>query len=149
MQIDLTAEIVSAYVSNNQITPDNLPGLIQQVYKSLSGTSEPTYDVVMPFVPAVPISKSVHDDYIVCLEDGAQLKMLKRYLRMRYNLTPDQYRAKWGLPHDYPMTCRNYSQRRSELATERGVGFRRDVEVVVPVRRGRGAGRNPALVEAA
>ena len=148
MQIDLTAAIVSAYVSNNQITPDNLPGLIQQVYKSLFWTIDPTVDVVAPLIPAVPIRKSVHDDYIVCLEDGAQLKMLKRYLRMRYNLTPDQYRAKWGLPHDYPMTCRNYSQRRSELATENGLGFRRDVEVV-PVRRGRGAGRNPALVEAA
>ena len=122
MQIDLTADIVSAYVANNQVQADTLPTLIQQVYKSLSGAVEPTVEVVEPLVPAVPIRKSVQDDYIVCLEDGTRLKTLKRYLMRVYGLTAEAYRARWGLPHDYPMVAPALSRVRSSIAKSNQLG---------------------------
>ena len=125
MQSDLlllVGQIVSAYVSNNQVQADLLPGLIQQVYKSLDVPSDPEPVIAEPPQPAVPIKRSVHPDYIICLEDGAKLKMMKRYLQSRYNMTPDQYRERWGLSPDYPMVAPNYAQQRSTLAKSIGLG---------------------------
>jgi predicted transcriptional regulator len=127
--LGLTAQIVSAHVGNNKVSTAELPTLIQQVYLALNGSSagsssaqaRPTVAAERPR-PAVPISKSVFTEYIVCLEDGKKLKMLKRYLRARYGLTPDAYRAKWNLPADYPMTAPNYAARRSDFAKQIGLG---------------------------
>lgn len=118
----LTSEIVAAHVSNNTVAVADLPGLIEQVYKTLSsvgGAAEPAVD--RP-TPAVPIRKSVTPDYIVCLEDGKKLKMLKRHLKTAYDMTPDEYRERWGLPSDYPMVAPNYAKQRSKLAKEIGLG---------------------------
>lgn len=119
--LELTAEIVSAHVSNNSVPLSELPGLIQEVYRTLSavGRGAPAPDKPQP---AVPIKKSVFPDYIICLEDGKKLKMLKRHLKTAYNMTPEQYRERWGLPPDYPMVAPNYAQRRSELAKKIGLG---------------------------
>jgi len=122
----LTTEIVSAHVANNELAASDLPGLIEQVYAALSriaGGAAPAVVAERP-EPAVPIKKSVAPDYIVCLEDGKKLKMLKRYLKTRYDLTPDEYRARWGLPSDYPMVAPNYAAQRSELAKKIGLGSR-------------------------
>jgi predicted transcriptional regulator len=114
-------EIVAAYVSKNPVAADDLPGLIRSVHATLGGFAgmEPP---PLPREPAVSIKKSVKPDYIVCLEDGKKLKMLKRYLRAKYDLSPDAYRAKWGLPADYPMTAPNYAAKRSEFAKKFGLG---------------------------
>jgi predicted transcriptional regulator len=120
--LSLVGQIVSAYVSNNQVQADHLPGLIQQIYKSLDVPAEPKPVVAERPQPAVPIKRSVHPDYIVCLEDGAQLKMLKRYLQTRYNMTPEQYRERWGLGPDYPMVAPSYAEKRSTLAKAAGLG---------------------------
>ncbi len=117
----LTARIVSALVSGNQVASGALPALIREVYHSLATASEGHAKVEAP-VPAVPIKKSVFPDYIVCLEDGKKLKMLKRHLQTSYHMTPEAYRTRWGLPADYPMTAPNYAKRRSELAKEIGLG---------------------------
>ena len=118
----LTTEIVAAHVSNNTVALGDLPQLINQVYNSLATIGvAPAVPAVRP-QPAVSIKKSVQADYIVCLEDGKKLKMLKRYLRARYNISPDEYRAKWGLPADYPMTAPNYAAKRSEFAKKFGLG---------------------------
>ena len=119
--LGLTAQIVSAHVSNNSVAPDALPGLIQEVYRSLSGVGK---DPVQPDKPqpAVPVKKSVFPDHIVCLEDGKKLKMLKRHLKTSYNMTPEQYREKWQLPPDYPMVAPNYAKHRSSLAKKIGLG---------------------------
>ncbi len=119
--LGLTAQIVSAHVSNNSVTPDALPALIQDVYRTLSGVGK---DVVQPDKPqpAVPVKKSVFPDHIVCLEDGKKLKMLKRHLKTAYNMTPEQYRERWGLPTDYPMVAPNYARHRSSLAKKIGLG---------------------------
>ena len=122
--LDHAAAIVSSYVSQNQIMQGDLPALIRSVFAALSGISEPQVDS-SPAVaqsPAVPIKKSVTNEYIICLEDGAKLKMLKRYLRTQYDLTPDQYRAKWGLPNTYPMVAPNYAAMRSDMAKRIGLG---------------------------
>ena len=126
--LGLTAQIVSAHVSKNQVGTDALPSLIQSVYRSLStvGEIEPAAAPVQ--APAVPIKKSVFPDYIVCLEDGKKLKMLKRHLHTSYGLTPDAYRAKWGLPRDYPMVAPNYAATRSGLAKKIGLGRKPVVE---------------------
>lgn len=119
----MTSEIVASFVSNNAVTAEGLPDVIRSVYKtvsSLSGAPEPRAEDRPK--PAVPISKSVGDDYIVCLEDGKKLKMLKRYLRSRFNLSPDEYRRRWGLPADYPMVAPAYTERRSEFAKKIGLG---------------------------
>ena len=125
--IELTADVVSAYVSNNPVPVAELPGLISRVYTSLlQQTDVPTEVVSESKKPAVPIKKSVTPDYIVCLEDGLKFKSLKRHLRSRYNMSPEQYREKWGLPHDYPMVAPNYAAARSSLAKQMGLGTRRE-----------------------
>ena len=118
-----TTDIVAAYVSNNSVAVSELPSMIKSVHATLGGlagsaSSEPQTTQK----PAVSVKKSVTPEYIVCLEDGKKLKMLKRYLRSRYKLTPDQYRAKWGLPNDYPMVAANYAAKRSEFAKKIGLG---------------------------
>jgi predicted transcriptional regulator len=119
----MTSEIVSSFVSNNPVTTEGLPDVIRSVYRtvsSLSGVPEVRADEKLK--PAVPISKSVSEDYIVCLEDGRKLKMLKRYLRSRYDMSPDEYRRRWSLPADYPMVAPSYTERRSEFAKKIGLG---------------------------
>jgi predicted transcriptional regulator len=119
--LGLTAQIVSAHVSNNSVSPDALPSLIQEVYKTLAGVGKETTEPERP-QPAVPIKKSVFPDHIVCLEDGKKLKMLKRHLKTAYNMTPEQYRERWSLPPDYPMVAPNYARHRSSLAKKIGLG---------------------------
>lgn len=119
--LKLTAQIVSAHVSHNSITSDALPALITSIFNTLSSVGqEPAKPKLLN--PAVPIKSSVHADYIVCLEDGKRLKMLKRHLATSYQLTPDEYRQKWGLPSDYPMVAPNYTATRSSLARQIGLG---------------------------
>ena len=121
--IDMTAEIVSAYVGNNEITAAELPSLIQQVYVSLADVSQGvTVSENEPLRPAIAVKRSVSSDYIVCLEDGKKFKSLKRHLRAHYDMSPEEYRAKWGLPKDYPMVAPNYAQARSTLAKQMGLG---------------------------
>ncbi len=121
--LKLTAEIVAAHVSNNTLSAAELPQLISQVHNSLSDTGKASSAEERP-APAVAVKKSVTPDYIVCLEDGKKLKMLKRHLKTSYDLTPEQYRERWGLPADYPMVAPNYAKRRSALAKEIGLGKR-------------------------
>jgi predicted transcriptional regulator len=123
--ITLTADIVSAHVSNNSVAVNDVPGLIQNVHGALSqlGTAAPEPDVKQE--PAVSVRASVKPEYIVCLEDGKKLKMLKRHLMTHYNMTPEQYRAKWNLPADYPMVAPNYAEQRRNLAKKIGLGTRR------------------------
>jgi predicted transcriptional regulator len=118
----LTSDIVSSHVANNNVSSDDLPGLIELVYEKLVDLSKPESEKTVELIPAVPIKKSVTDDYIVCLEDGKQLKMLKRHLMTSYNLTPEDYRAKWGLAPDYPMVAPNYAIKRQQLAKKIGLG---------------------------
>lgn len=122
--IDLAADIVSAYVSNNTVSSSDLPGLIGEVYAALQRTSSGVAPEPMPepLKPAVPVKKSVTPDYIVCLEDGKKLKMLKRHLMTHYNMTPEEYRVRWNLPADYPMVAPNYAEKRRELAKKIGLG---------------------------
>lgn len=114
-------DIVSAYVSNNAISPADLPGLLKVVHSKLGELAEESTSAPRPD-PAVPINKSVTDHHIICLEDGAKLKMLKRYLRTHYDMSPDEYRARWGLPADYPMVAPEYARRRSDFAKKIGLG---------------------------
>jgi predicted transcriptional regulator len=127
--VELTAEIVAAYVGNNPVPQADLPRLISDVYKSLSGAvaggQEEAKQPPEELKPAVPIRRSVGDDYIICLEDGKKFKSLKRHLRTHYNISPEQYREKWGLPKDYPMVAPNYARARSSLAKKMGLGQRR------------------------
>ena len=120
--LELTAQIVSAHVGHNEVAPDTLPTLIRSVYATLAGTQKPSAEVAEKPQPAVPVKKSVFPDFIICLEDGKKLKMLKRHLHTRYQLTPAQYREKWGLPHDYPMVAPDYAKHRSSLAKKIGLG---------------------------
>lgn len=108
--------LASAYFSNNQVPPEKVGDVIREIRRSLEGDEE-----TGPF-PAVPIEESVHYDHLVCLEDGKQLKVLKRYLRERFNMTPEEYRERWGLPEDYPMVCQEYSEKRSGIAKDQGLG---------------------------
>ena len=117
----LTAQIVSAHVSNNSVTTDALPALIQDVYRTLAGVGREPATPSKP-QPAVPVKKSVFADYIVCLEDGKKLKMLKRHLKTAYNMTPDQYRERWDLGAEYPMVAPSYARHRSSLAKKIGLG---------------------------
>jgi predicted transcriptional regulator len=120
----LTTEIVAAYLSNNTVTANDIPAVIEQVFKTLANVnSESTISADRP-QPAVPIKKSVHPDYIICLEDGKKLKMLKRHLKTAYNMSPEDYRERWGLPNDYPMVAPNYAKQRSKLAKDIGLGTR-------------------------
>ncbi len=118
--LDLTSEIVSAYVSNNKVEVEKLSEVIAGVYASLSSIA--SEDTVEMIEPAVPIKKSVTPDYIICLEDGKKFKMLRRHLLNVYGLTPEQYRERWGLPADYPMVAPNYAEKRSGLAKQIGLG---------------------------
>lgn len=121
--IDMTAEIVSAYVGNNEISAAELPSLIQQVYVSLADVSQGVaFSDNEPLKPAIAVKRSISSDYIVCLEDGKKFKSLKRHLRAHYDMSPDEYRTKWGLPKDYPMVAPNYAQARSTLAKQMGLG---------------------------
>ena len=124
--IELTSEIVSAYVSNNSVPSADLPSLINEVYLALTRVGTVTVEAsVEPLKPAVSVKKSVNPDFIICLEDGKKFKSLKRHLRTQYNLSPEQYREKWGLPADYPMVAPNYAEARSRLAKEMGLGQQR------------------------
>lgn len=120
--ITLTSDIVAAHVSNNDVAVADLPGLITNVYTALANLGEtPVVEEARP-QPAVAVRNSVKPDYIVCLEDGKKLKMLKRYLRTNYNMSPEEYRARWGLAADYPMVAPNYAERRRDLAKKIGLG---------------------------
>lgn len=114
--LGLTAQIVAAHVSHNPVPAQELPALIQQVFRTLAGVSGPAPAPAQRPQPAVPIKKSVTPEYIVCLDDGKKMKMLKRHIKSAYNLTPEQYRERWGLPADYPMVAPNYAKHRSSLA---------------------------------
>lgn len=120
--LDQTVEIVASFVSHNTVPVTDLPKLIEETFNALKSHSSATPEEPERPKPAVPIRKSVTPDYIVCLEDGKKLKMLKRHLKTVYDLTPDEYRARWGLPADYPMVAPNYAARRSELAKQIGLG---------------------------
>jgi predicted transcriptional regulator len=120
--ITLTSDIVAAHVSNNSVSGDELSALITSVYGALASLGAPAPAAEAPPEPAVSIRSSVKPDHIVCLEDGKKLKMLKRHLMTHYNLTPDQYRARWGLAADYPMVAPNYAEKRRELAKKIGLG---------------------------
>ena len=119
--LGLTARIVSAHISNNAVAVEALPALIQDVFRTLSGVHKRAPEPERP-QPAVPVKKSVFPDHIVCLEDGMKLKMLKRHLRTAYNMTPEQYRDRWGLRADYPMVAPDYARQRSSLAKKIGLG---------------------------
>jgi len=124
--IELTAGIVSAYVSNNTVASSDIPSLINQVHSALLRVSTGTSDAQPePLKPAVSIKKSITPDHLICLEDGKKFKSLKRHLRTQYNMTPEQYREKWGLAPDYPMVAPNYAQARSQLAKQMGLGQQR------------------------
>ena len=125
--IELAADIVSAYVSNNSVPSSDLPHLINDVHNALMrvGTGVAPELPSEPQKPAISVKKSVTPDYIICLEDGKRFKSLKRHLRTQYNISPDQYREKWGLPPEYPMVAPNYAEARSRLAKEMGLGQQR------------------------
>jgi predicted transcriptional regulator len=124
--IELAADIVSAYVSNNSLPSSELPALINEVHNALLRVTSGVAPVVVEALkPAVPAKKSITNDYIICLEDGKKFKSLKRHLRTQYNISPEEYREKWGLPADYPMVAPNYAKARSQLAKEMGLGQQR------------------------
>jgi predicted transcriptional regulator len=124
--IELTAEIVSAYVSNNTVAAGDIPALISQVHSALARVSGTSGDApAEPLKPAVSVKKSITPEYIVCLEDGKKFKSLKRHLRTQYSMTPEQYRDKWSLGADYPMVAPNYAAARSQLAKQMGLGQQR------------------------
>ena len=121
--IEMTAEIVASYVENNTISTTDLPALIQSVHRALNSVSSGAEAVeAAPKEPAVPIRRSITPDFLVCLEDGRKFKSLKRHLRTKYNMSPEDYRTKWGLAKDYPMVAPNYAKARSDLAKQMGLG---------------------------
>ncbi|GBQ41422.1 MucR family transcriptional regulator [Komagataeibacter saccharivorans] len=141
--LELTAQVVSAHVSNNSVAATDLPDLIRNVYQALATVGRPVEEPEK-LQPAVPIRRSVFPDYIICLEDGKKLKMLKRHLHSAYGMTPEQYRERWGLPPEYPMVAPSYAERRSSLAREIGLGRKItaasaavDAAAAKPARRGR------------
>ncbi len=138
----MTTEVVAAYVGNNMLPTSQISEVIGAVHKSLSALHGGAELQAEPANPAVPIRRSVKPDFIVCLEDGKKLKMLKRHLRTTYNMTPDEYRAKWGLPSDYPMVAPNYAKQRSDFAKKIGLGRR------AGKKGGRSRGRKPAAARA-
>jgi predicted transcriptional regulator len=125
--LDLTADIVSAYVSHNSTPASEIPALISQIHAALLrvSTGRPEVAPLEPARPAVSVKKSINPDYLICLEDGKRFKSLKRHLRTQYNMTPEQYRDKWSLPADYPMVAPNYAVARSQLAKKMGLGQQR------------------------
>ena len=121
--VELTADIAAAYLSANTVPAGDLPGLIQTIHQALSGVSSGApAPAAEPAKPAVPVKKSITPDYLISLEDGKKYKSLKRHLRTKYNMTPEDYRTKWGLPKDYPMVAPNYAKARSEMARSMGLG---------------------------
>ena len=120
--LGLTTDIVSSHVANNTVTVSEVSALIEEVYKSLCAVGERARQNARALEPVVPINKSVTPDHIICLEDGKKLKMMKRHLKSRYDMTPEEYRERWGLPHDYPMVAPNYAKHRSTLAKKIGLG---------------------------
>ncbi|GAB5468839.1 MAG: MucR family transcriptional regulator [Rhodospirillales bacterium] len=120
--LDLTTNIVAAHVSHNSVSAQDLPNLIRDVYQSLATVGEPKEVEPERPTPAVPIKRSITPDYLICLEDGKKLKMLKRHLKTAYDMSPEQYRERWGLQSDYPMVAPNYAKQRSQLAKEIGLG---------------------------
>lgn len=137
MLLTLTADIVAAHVSNNSVGLADLPDLITRVHGALAGLGSPVVEPIKEQKPAVSIRSSVKPDYIVCLEDGKKLKMMRRHLMTAYGMTPDDYRTKWNLPKDYPMVAPNYAETRRALAKSIGLGT-----------KGRGGGRKPAAITA-
>jgi predicted transcriptional regulator len=123
--IELTAEIVAAYVSNNSVAANDLPNVISQVHAALGGAATPVEEVVERPTPAVTVRRSIQNDHLICLEDGQKFKSLKRHLMTHHGLTPEQYREKWGLAADYPMVAPAYAEARSKLAKEMGLGQKR------------------------
>lgn len=126
--LNLTAEIVAAHVSNNELSAEELPQLVQTIYQTLIELGSGAASRLSTPVPAVPIEESIREDHIICLEDGRQLKMLKRHLKSAYNMTPEQYRERWNLPSSYPMVAPNYAKRRSSLAMKIGLGRKRKAQ---------------------
>jgi predicted transcriptional regulator len=125
--VELTSQIISAYVSKNTVAPADLPSIIGDVHEALSKASHRISNTEREELkPAIALKKSVTPDFIVCLEDGKKFKSLKRHLRTHYNLSPEEYREKWGLPHDYPMVAPNYAAARSQLAKQMGLGTRKE-----------------------
>ncbi|MGD1926343.1 MAG: MucR family transcriptional regulator [Paracoccaceae bacterium] len=120
--LELTSEIVSAHAANNHVPASDLTDTIKSVYATLAGLSSEPVEPEVELVPAVPVKKSITDEHLICLEDGKKLKMLKRHLATAYNMTPDDYRAKWGLAYDYPMVAPAYARKRQELAKKIGLG---------------------------
>ncbi len=123
--IELTAEIVAAYVSNNSVAANDLPNVISQVHAALGGTASPAEDILEKQKPAVTVRRSIQNDHLICLEDGEKFKSLKRHLMTSHGQTPEQYREKWELPVDYPMVAPAYAESRSRLAKEMGLGQKR------------------------
>lgn len=122
--LELTSDIVSSFVSNNALATEDITPLINEVYKALSSAGVETLSIEDRPQPAVPIKRSITPDFLICLEDGKKLKMLKRHLKTAYNMTPEQYRERWGLPPDYPMVAPSYAEKRSKLAKDIGLGTR-------------------------
>ena len=118
----MTTDIIASYLAHNSMPAEHVAGLIKSVHETMSGISGETEKPAPKAKPAIPVSKSVTDDYLVCLEDGKKLKMLKRYLRAQYEMSPDDYRRKWNLPSDYPMVAPAYSRKRSQFAKDIGLG---------------------------
>lgn len=140
----LTADIVAAHVGNNNVSVGDVPTLIHNVHSALTALGAPVSEPIVEQQPAVAVRSSVKPDYIICLEDGKKLKMLKRYLASNFNMTPAQYRSKWKLPADYPMVAPNYSSQRKDLAHKMGLGLKKPVKASAPPpsapapKRGRG-----------
>ena len=124
-RLELSAKVVSSFVSNNELPPERLPDLIKSVYQTMSELAEAQNLTDQDLKPAVPIAKSVTPDRLICLEDGKKLTMLKRYLRTQFDMSPEEYRARWSLPPDYPMVAPNYAKRRSDFAKQMGLGRNR------------------------
>ncbi|GGB56165.1 MULTISPECIES: MucR family transcriptional regulator [Henriciella] len=120
--LELTTDIVAAYVSNNSVQSSELANLIRNVHATLRDLSGDASQTNVEIKPAIPVKKSVTDEYIICLEDGKKFKSLKRHLRAKYDMTPEEYREKWGLPYDYPMVAPSYARKRSKLAKQMGLG---------------------------
>lgn len=137
--LELTVKIVSSHVANNPVTSEDLPSMIKRVYEALRGAGAVEAEPERP-QPAVPIKRSVFPDYIVCLEDGKKLKMLKRHLQSAYGMSPEQYRERWGLPADYPLVAPNYAERRSHLAREIGLGRKINANLDLSGRKDRALG---------
>jgi predicted transcriptional regulator len=142
--LSLTSEIVSAHVSNNAVAPTEVAPLIQSVFDKLNALASDEAPTPVELTPAVPIRRSVTDDYIICLEDGKKLKMLKRHLMTAYNMTPEEYRAKWGLKPDYPMVAPSYARTRQELAKKLGLGRKPRVAPPPPAPKAKRSRRKPA-----